>query len=174
MDARTIEGTVAPGNGRQPLPTLEREPHGVDILHKVGIKSSSPADVYKALTTIEGLSGWWTSNTQGESKVGGVIQFRFGAGGFDMKVLELRLAKHVLWQVVDGPEEWIGTIVSWELKQEGDWIIVLFKHQGWKEPVEFMHHCSTKWGVFLLSLKSLLETGKGVPAPNDIKLDSWE
>jgi len=40
--------------------------------------------------------------------------------------------------------------------------------------VEFMHHCSTKWGVFLLSLKSLLETGKGSPHPNDLKLDSWE
>lgn len=39
----------------------------VDILHKVGIKSSSPNDVYKALTTIEGLSGWWTSDTRGES-----------------------------------------------------------------------------------------------------------
>jgi hypothetical protein len=80
----------------------------------------------------------------------------------------------VLWQVVDGPEEWIGTKVSFDLKQEGDWTIVLFKHQGWKEPVEFMHHCSTKWAVFLLSLKSLLEAGKGAPAPNDIKLDSWE
>ena len=56
----------------------------VDILHKVGIKSSSPDDAYKALTTLKGLS------------------------------------------------------------------------------------------VFLLSLKSLLETGKGAPAPNEIKLDSWE
>jgi uncharacterized protein YndB with AHSA1/START domain len=172
MDART--GTVTPGNRRQPLSTLEGEPHPVDILHKVGIKSSSPDDVYEALTTIEGLSGWWTSDTQGDSKVGGVIQFRFGAGGIDVKVLELHPAKSVLWQVVDGPEEWIGTKVSWELKQQGDWTIVLFKHLGWKEPVEFMHHCSTKWGVFLLSLKSLLETGKGAPAPNDIKLDSWE
>jgi hypothetical protein len=36
-----------------------------------------------------------------------------------------------------------------------------------------MHHCSTKWGVFLMSLKSLLETGKGAPAPNDIKIDNW-
>jgi uncharacterized protein YndB with AHSA1/START domain len=135
----------------------------VDILHKVGIKSSSLDDVYKALTTREGLSAWWTNDTQGEGKVGGVLQFRFGAGGFDMKVLELHPAKHVLWQVVDEPEEWIGTKISWELKQEGDWTIVFFKHQGWKEPVEFMHHCSTKWGVFLLSLKSLLETGKGSP-----------
>jgi uncharacterized protein YndB with AHSA1/START domain len=144
-----------------------------DILHRVGIKSSSLNDAYNALTTREGLSAWWTNNTQGESKVGGVLQFRFGAGGFDMKVLELHPAKRVLWQVVDGPEEWIGTKVSWELKEEGDYTIVLFKHQGWKETVEFLHHCSTKWGVFLMSLKALLETGKGAPEPNDIKIDNW-
>jgi hypothetical protein len=88
----------------------------VDILHKVGIKSSSLDDAYKALTTLEGLSGWWTSNTQGNSEVGGVLQFRFDAGGIDMKVVELHPAKRVLWQVVDGPHDWIVTRVSWELK----------------------------------------------------------
>jgi hypothetical protein len=146
----------------------------VDILQKVGIKSSSQNDVYTALTTVEGLSAWWTTDTQGESKMGGVLKFRFGNGGFDMKVLELDPGKHVLWRVVDGPAEWIGTKISFDLRQEGDWTIILSKHQGWKEPVEFMHHCSTKWGMFLLSLKSVLETGKGTPWPNDIKLDSWE
>ena len=146
----------------------------VDILHKVGIKSSSLEAAYQALTSLEGLSAWWTSNTQGESKVGGVLKFRFGAGGFDMRVLELQPDKRVLWQVVDGPQEWIGTSIGFDLRQEDDWTIILFKHEGWKQPVEFMHHCSTKWGVFLLSLKSLLETGKGAPAPSDIKLDSWE
>jgi hypothetical protein len=145
-----------------------------DILHRVGLKSSSPNDAYKALSTIEGLSAWWTNDTQGESKVGGVIQFRFGnTGGFDMKVLELDPAKRVLWQVVDGPEEWIGTKVGFELKQDGDFTIVLFKHQGWKEPTESMHHCSTKWGVFLMSLKSLVETGKGAPYPSDVLIDNW-
>jgi len=43
-----------------------------DILHRVGIKSSSLNDAYKALTTREGLSAWWTNNTQGENKLGGV------------------------------------------------------------------------------------------------------
>jgi hypothetical protein len=57
MDARTNEGTFAPGKGRQPQLALEGEPLRVDILHKVGIKSSSLNDVYKALTTTEGLSG---------------------------------------------------------------------------------------------------------------------
>ena len=144
-----------------------------DILHRVGIRSSSPDGAYKALTTVEGLSNWWTTNTQGEGKVGGVLRFRFGAGGFDMKVLELDPATRVLWQVVDGPDEWIGTKVSWDLQQHDGYTVILFKHEGWREPVEFMHHCSTKWAVFLMSLKSLLETGTGSPDPNDIKIDNW-
>jgi hypothetical protein len=69
--------------------------------------------------------------------------------------------------VVDGPQEWIGTKISFDLKQAGDHAIVLFKHQGWKEPVEFMHHCSTKWAIYLMSLKSLVETREGSPNPND-------
>jgi uncharacterized protein YndB with AHSA1/START domain len=145
----------------------------VDILHKVGIKSSLD-DVYQALVTREGLAGWWTNDTSGESKVAGVLKFRFGElGGFDMKVLQLDPGKRVLWQVVEGPEEWIGTNVSFDLKQDGEFTSVLFKHQGWKEPVEFMHHCSTKWAIFLMSLKSMVETGKGAPHPNDVKIDNW-
>jgi uncharacterized protein YndB with AHSA1/START domain len=143
-----------------------------DILHRVGIKSSLE-ETYKALTTREGLAGWWTRDTQGRAEVGGVLRFRFGAGGFDMKVLELQPGKHILWTVVDGPEEWIGTQVRWSLQEEGAYTIVLFKHEGWREPVEFMHHCSTKWAVFLLSLKQLLETGQGAPDPDDMKIDNW-
>jgi hypothetical protein len=76
-------------------------------------------------------------------------------------------------QVVDGPAEWIGTTVNWEIKQEGGYTIVLFSQAGWKEPVEFMHHCSSKWAVFLMSLKSLLKSGTGNPAPRDVKISNW-
>lgn len=145
-----------------------------DILHRVGIKSASLDAVYKALTTRDGLAGWWTTNTIGEgNKVGDLIQFRFGPGGFNMKVKELNAPTKVVWEVAEGPAEWLPTTVNWELKQDGDFIIVLFKHQNWQEPVEFMHHCSTKWAVFLMSLKSLVETGKGAPDPDDVKIDNW-
>jgi uncharacterized protein YndB with AHSA1/START domain len=145
----------------------------VDILHKVAAKVSTDA-FYKALTTIEGLAGWWTTETEGEPRVGGVIHFRFGTlGFFKMKVLELRPAARVVWEVVEGPEEWIGTRVIFDLRQEDDFAIVLFKHAGWREPSEGMHHCSTKWAVFLVSLKALVETGKGTPAPGDVKIDNW-
>ena len=145
----------------------------VDILHKVGVKSS-PDDVYEALTTTDGLAGWWTEDTKGQTDVGGVLEFRFEQGGFDMEVLELEPAKRVQWLVADGPEEWKGTHVSWELNQQGDYTTVLFKHEGWKEPVEFMHHCSTKWATYLISLKQLVETGRGAPQPHDVKIDSWD
>ena len=140
----------------------------VDILHRVGVNTPSPDKVYEALTTIEGLSGWWTDDTTGTAEVGGVVQFRFPPGGFDMEVVEQRPNESVEWKVVDGPEEWIGTTVNWQLRQDGDYTIVMFRHQDWKEPVEFMHHCSTKWATYLMSLKSLVETGKGAPAPRDV------
>ena len=145
----------------------------VDILHRIGVHQASPHEVYGALTTLEGLSGWWTEDTTGSTDTDGVIQFRFPPGGFDMRVVEQVPDQRVTWEVVDGPEEWIGTTVDWDLRQDDDYTIVLFKHQGWKEPVEFMHHCSTKWGSYLMSLKSLVETGAGAPAPRDVQISDW-
>jgi uncharacterized protein YndB with AHSA1/START domain len=144
----------------------------VDILHRIGA-TASPEDVYAALTTIDGLRSWWTEDTQGDSSPGGVIQFRFAEGGFDMKVVDAQPAGLVLWEVIDGPEEWIGTRIRFELKQEDGFTIVLFRHEGWREPVEFMYHCSTKWAIFLMSLKRLVEGGQGEPAPHDVKISNW-
>jgi hypothetical protein len=90
-----------------------------------------------------------------------------------MKVLDLRPPERVQWQTTEGPAEWIGTRIGFDLAQDGEYCIVLFKHEGWREPVEFMHHCSTKWAIFLMSLKSLLETGTGHPNPDDVKIDNW-
>jgi uncharacterized protein YndB with AHSA1/START domain len=144
----------------------------VDILHRVGV-ISSPDQVYAALTTVDGLAGWWTRDTDGDGEVGGVLRFRFPVGGFDMKVLESRPGELVRWEVADGPAEWIGTRVGFELKREESYTIVLFRHEGWREPVEFMYHCSTKWATFLMSLKALIETGKGDPAPDDVQISNW-
>lgn len=144
-----------------------------DILHRIGVEGSTPEKVHEALTTVSGLSGWWAQDTTGDPQPGGVIQFRFGPGGFDMKVLDSQPGRLVRWEVVDGPVEWIGTTVNWDLRQDGDYAIVLFRHEGWREPVEFMHHCSTKWAIFLMSLKQLLETGAGAPDPHDVSISDW-
>jgi uncharacterized protein YndB with AHSA1/START domain len=145
----------------------------VDILHRIGVVAPLD-DVYRAVTTPEGLAGWWTTDTIGETEVGGKLSFRFGdVGGFDMEILELDPAGHVRWRVTDGPAEWIATEIDWHLDQRDEYTIIRFKHEGWREPVEFMHHCSTKWATFLMSLKALVETGRGQPAPDDVQISDW-
>ena len=146
----------------------------VDILHRVGVEGATPETVYDALTTVEGLAGWWTRDTTGDGRPGEVLEFRFPPlGGFDVEVVSATPAKEVSWRVVDGPPEWIGTTMDWELTQVGEETVVLFGHRGWAEPVEFMHHCSTKWATFLMSLKAYVETGTGTPAPRDVSVSSW-
>ncbi len=144
----------------------------VDILHRVGVKTT-PDKVYEALTTVDLLAGWWTTDTTGEGN--GTLRFRFGdRGGFDMKVVDLQPSTRVVWEVIEGPAEWIGTTVTFDLKQEDEWTTILFAHAGWREPVEFMNHCSTKWASFLMSLKSLIETGAGAPYPHDVRVNNWD
>ncbi|MDF0643953.1 MAG: SRPBCC domain-containing protein [Nitrospira sp.] len=150
----------------------------VDIMHRVGIKAPV-AKVYAALSTVDGVAGWWTTHTSGSSKIGGTIEARFRStdgkqiGGMVMEVTALDADKAVRWRVVSGPEEWMGTDVIFNLSQEGDCTIVLFAHKNWREAGPFTAHCSMKWATFLLSLRDLVETGKGKPSPYDIKIDNW-
>jgi hypothetical protein len=136
-----------------------------DILHRVGI-DARPDEVFTALTTIPGLSGWWISETKGAAAKGGVIDFGF----CDMKVVDAAPGKLVHWRCTRGPAEWLNTDVTFRLEWKDDQTFVLFKHANWREPVEFMHHCSTKWATFLLSLRDAVERADGKPAPRDVKI----
>lgn len=149
----------------------------VEIAHRVGIKAPV-AQVYQALATPQGVAAWWTEETTGDQHPGGTLHLRFTAHGeergvMQMKLQELQPDTLVLWEVLAGPPEWIGTYIRFALRQEGEYSIVLFTHEGWSERDEFTRHCSTKWAMFLMSLKSLLETGSGQPSPRDIKIDEW-
>ncbi|GGC98792.1 SRPBCC family protein [Undibacterium terreum] len=149
-----------------------------NIVHRIGIRAPI-STVYAAVSTIEGIAGWWTRDTSGESRLGGSIQVHFrtpsreeiGKMGFELSKLDVN--KEVHWHFTSGPEEWLGTDVTFSLSQEGDCTLILFGHRNWREEVEFMAHCSMKWATFLLSLKLQAEAGKGKPAPDDMKIDNW-
>ncbi len=144
------------------------------IRHRVGI-TAPPARVYEALTTKEGLSGWWTREVDGDPHLGGTLRFFFGSPepGAVMEVVELAPTHHVGWRCVQGADEWVGTHLTFDLKPSGDETVVLFTHADWREPVEFMYHCSAKWAYFLLGLKAWLEGGEATPYPDDMKISSW-
>ena len=144
-----------------------------DIKHRVGIQAPRER-VYDALATTRGLAGWWTKTVEGQAELGGELRFFFGQDkpGAIMKVTAQE-PERVAWKCLEGPAEWVGTDVIFDLKANDGETVVLFGHNGWREPVEFMHHCSTKWGQFMLSLKAGLEGGKATPWPDDPPASSW-
>lgn len=148
-----------------------------NIRHRIGFKA--PANqVLLSLTTLEGLKGWWTEEVTGYPEVNGKIKFSFRTlsgdvvGEMEMQVVKMT-ADSVEWKCLSGPAEWIGTNITFNLSESDGQTILLFGHNNWKEPVEFFSHCSMKWATFLLSLRSYIENGKGLPTPNDLKIDNW-
>jgi len=78
------------------------------IRQEVGIKASTKA-VFQALTDIKKLAGWWTGDTRGSgSKVGDVLEFRFGDFCQKFEVVELQTDKLVRWKAMknESLDEW--------------------------------------------------------------------
>ena len=151
-----------------------------DILHRVGAVAPIE-DVYAALATPTGIAAWWATYTTGGDAVGDTIQstFTHPNTGQEIGAISYRLEepvphKRVAWRVTAGVPEWQDTLIRFDLDQvDGGYTIVQFGHEGWAEPSEFMGHCSTKWGSFLMSLKSYVETGVGQPSPTDVQISNW-
>ncbi len=140
-----------------------------DILHRVGIASKADK-VFKAIATVDGLSHWWITGTKGDPKPGGILKFTPDGGGFHMKVVASKPGRLVQWRCVRGPDEWLDTEVTFRLEEKEGQTFVHFSHANWKEPCEFMHHCSTKWATFLMSLRDWVERDEAHPYPYDVKI----
>ena len=159
-----------------------------DIRHTLLI--GAPAEkIYSAITTQEGLSAWWTPDTNAKPERDSVARFAFGPSYFkEMKITELKPSRQVKWICIEGAEEWIGTSISFELypgdkeallnshpeakdqiqqqKKSDKGTLLIFHHDDWKEYTPMFAECNYTWGQFLKSLKLLCETGTGRPWPN--------
>ncbi len=144
-----------------------------EINLRVGVKASADK-AFKALTEPARLAQWWTPDTRGSgTKVGDTLEFWFGDFCEKFKVTTLRPGKEVAWKAPkgQGAPEWEGTEVRFSISKDEKQTFIGFRHSGWKDNGGFHAHCSTRWAVFLLSLKERLETGRGRPIPNDVRVD---
>lgn len=140
-----------------------------DIMHLVRVRAS-PKRVYQALTTAEGIRGWWTRDAHLDSRIGGAGEFRFsykGAFTTTVRIQELKPPTRVVWNTIASfRSEWISTTITFDLRTEGDDTVVSFAHRGFKEADEAYALTTTGWGYYLVSLQQYLETGEGAPSPD--------
>ena len=124
--------------------------------------NTSREKVFEAISTIKGLSNWWTTQTSGSSAKDGIIRFRFGdMSGPDMKVTEVKPNESISWECVASNHGWTGNTITIKLDENDGKTRVRFSHDGWKEQDDFYTICSFSWALYMKSLREFCQTGKG-------------
>ena len=133
-----------------------------------------PRKLYEAVSTVQGLKGWWSDNTDVEN---GDITVRFSGKNFQtLRLLDITPEKTVVWDWIaqyipqEGTtqtDEWVGTRVSFEIRANPDGSSVLsFTHIGLTPQLICYGKCVGGWDHYLKSLQAYCETGRGTPYPS--------
>lgn len=127
------------------------------------------ADIYRAVTTKQGLSSFWTPQVTGRPEVGAELGFGFSEAPVDLRmtVAELEENRLVRW-ACNGPwPYWTGTEVTWTIvASDSGGNLAVFEHSGWDEaqPKAEFGAIALVWARVLLALEEHVRTGAAVPA----------
>ncbi len=128
--------------------------------------TAAPRDkVFAALTTADGLAGWWTTIVKAEAAAGAVVHLTF-AGDFnpDLRVTALEPPALVCWECVGGHEPWAQNTFRFELADKAGGTLVRFWQNYARELSDDAYGVyNFNWGYYLESLRLLAETGGGKP-----------
>ena len=133
--------------------------------HKITIDGSEE-EVFEAITTVNGLKGWYSSDVSGKGDKGGEMTFSFTEkeGPLRWKVTEAERGSLVRWECIQGPGKSAGTTATFHLSGSGNKTIVEFEHEGFQESDEKLKTCNTLWGALMHHLKQFVETEQPKPA----------
>ena len=126
---------------------------------------ASREQVLAALTTPDGVAGWWGTTSGSAGAVGDVLEVGFGTSRvITMQVASLE-AGRVEWFVERAPHtpEWDGTSIVFELAPAGDGTELRFRHVGLTPQFECYEMCHAGWTHYLASLVAYAESGVGDP-----------
>jgi uncharacterized protein YndB with AHSA1/START domain len=130
--------------------------------------NASPSKVFDAVTTLEGLRGWWTPFVEGKPSEGGDIRFEFDglSQHIIMHVDEATPEATVKWtcRIHSALPEWKDTRVIWHLRKRGpDRCALRLEHIGLLPTLECYDHCEVGWDHFIASVGAYVECGAGMP-----------
>jgi uncharacterized protein YndB with AHSA1/START domain len=142
-----------------------------EIWHEI-LVNAPPSKLYTALTDVNRLRHWWTTDTRGSAKRGENLEFWFGNSCQEMRVVELEQDRLVRWHATQkGLTDWANTDIEFNILQESGNTLLHFKHSNWHMDAKMFPECSLRWAAYLMSFKEFVETGKGRPYPYDMPIN---
>ena len=130
----------------------------------------TPDEVFKA---INNPRAWWSEEIEGSTdKLNDEFNYQYeDVHSCKVKLTEVVPDKKVVWKILDNhfnftkdKTEWIDTEVRFEISRQGDKTQLVFTHIGLVPEYECYDACHQGWTHYIQnSLKSLIQTGKGLP-----------
>jgi uncharacterized protein YndB with AHSA1/START domain len=115
--------------------------------------SASKDKVFSALTSIEELKLWYTTEVQGSSNLNEIIEFKFGDIDFHTKVTELVVNEKIVMECVATSLPLVGQKVTYELDQNDEKTRVRFYQDGFEELDDFYANMNFSSSKYLESLR---------------------
>jgi uncharacterized protein YndB with AHSA1/START domain len=114
-----------------------------------------------ALTTLEGLRGWWTPDVEGDTAPGNTLTFRFDPIDEEIRMrVDDVTATSVVWTCLGhtSAPAWSGTTVRFEVSPQASGCRLTIRHDG-------LVGTSVEggWLHFLASIAAWAMTGRGQP-----------
>jgi uncharacterized protein YndB with AHSA1/START domain len=133
-----------------------------DMHHLVQVDGADAAAAYTALTTREGITGWWTSRAEvADDRLS--MSFPDAPMTWDMRVTAAERPTAVGWDCTGGPPGWPGTHIRWGIEPTDSGAVVRFDHTGFPAVDDMFRVVTVGWAQILLALKAHLETGTRKP-----------
>ncbi len=127
------------------------------IYHQLMIKTSRPK-IYEMLTTQEGASLWFGSDSVFKPQVGFVNEFSIpNQGRYKMKVIHLQPGFSVEWKCVNQHDDWSGTQLSFRLTDKSGYTCLDFKHTGFVTESDAYAVTNFQWALQLALLRQACE-----------------
>jgi uncharacterized protein YndB with AHSA1/START domain len=127
--------------------------------HQIMI-NETPESVYEAITTTNGIKGWWSTDANFEPEVGSIAEVAFHnrRAIFQFHIDRLEPGKLVEWTSQHDMPAWKGTKIRFELSvNESGATIVNFNHMGFESMEGPYAMINTTWGTLMYLLKHYVE-----------------
>lgn len=134
------------------------------LYHQLVINAPA-SQVFKALSSSEGIGAWWDTPQAGSHD--GLRAWLFKPSPehdvLKMVIDESITDTRILWHCVSQHDAsspasaWANTGIVFELESHEDQTLLSFRHTGWEEANPFMGFCNFQWAMSLKALKQCCE-----------------
>ncbi len=136
------------------------------IYHDLIIKATAH-QIYKALSTKEGMEAWWPKLASDNYNLGNEVQFYFSEEyNWKAEVVACKPNHHIHFKMTEADEDWTNTLLKFEIFEKEVGCILQLSHLNWLENNHHFRRTNYCWAFYLKMIKDYAEQQIIVPFEN--------